>query len=77
MNATHPDPATQLYTASRPPADVLVRQAHVVDPRTGIDEAHDVLIRDGEIAELGAPDTLPGLEDAETIEAGGRHLFPG
>ena len=42
-----------------PPADLLVRGAHVLDPRSGIDAPHDVLVRGGEIAELGAPGTLP------------------
>jgi dihydroorotase len=66
-----------LFAKPRPGADLLIRGVHALDPRTGIDEPHDILIRDGQIAELGAPDSLPGLQDAETIEAGGRHLFPG
>ena len=41
-----------------PPADLLIRGAHVLDPRTGIDAPHDVLVRGGEIAELGAPGAL-------------------
>ena len=36
-----------------PPADLLVRGAHVLDPRSGIDEPLDVLVRGGEIAEIG------------------------
>ena len=42
-----------------PPADLLIRGAHVLDPRSGIDAPHDVLVRGGEIAEIGAPGTLP------------------
>jgi dihydroorotase len=63
---------------SRPtaPADLLVCGAHVLDPRSGIDEPHDVLVRGGEIAELGAPGSLPG-EGVEVIDGEGRHLFPG
>ncbi len=60
-----------------PPADLLVRGAHVLDPRTGIDAPHDVLIRGGEIAELGAPGSLPAPAGAEVLEGEGRHLFPG
>src|SRR3954465_5873511 len=56
-----------------PAADLLIRGAHVLDPRTGIDEPLDVLIRNGEIAEI-APKISA---DVETIEAAGRHLFPG
>jgi dihydroorotase len=63
---------------SRPtqPADLLVRGAHVLDPRQGIDAPHDVLIRGGEIAEIGAPGTLPD-DGVEVIDGEGRHLFPG
>jgi dihydroorotase len=63
---------------SRPtqPADLLVRGAHVLDPRQGIDAPHDVLIRGGEIAEIGAPGALPD-DGVEVIDGEGRHLFPG
>jgi dihydroorotase len=70
----------RLFAVSRPPADLLIRQAHVLDPRTGLDEPRDVLIRDGEIAELGPPDSLEapdGVDGTEILDAGGRHLFPG
>jgi dihydroorotase len=59
-----------------PPADLLVRGAHVLDPRTGIDAPHDVLVRAGTIAEIGAPGSLASDGD-EVIEGEGRHLFPG
>src|SRR6185436_16989141 len=59
-----------------PPADLLVRGAHVLDPRSGIDAPHDVLVRGGEIAELGAPGALPD-DGVEVIDGEGRHLFPG
>jgi dihydroorotase len=62
-----PDPA---------PAQVLIRSAHVLDPRGDHDEPHDVLIRDGEIAELGAPGSLMAPDGAETVDASGKHLFP-
>jgi dihydroorotase len=60
-----------------PPADLLVRGAHVVDPRTGVDGRHDVLVRGGVIAELGAPGTLEAPDGAEVLEGEGRHLVPG
>jgi len=59
-----------------PPADVLVRGAHVLDPRTDLDGPHDVLVRGGEIAGLGAPGTLEPPESAEVVDGEGRHLFP-
>ena len=67
----------RLHHRELPAAEVLVRGAHVLDPRSGCDERHDVLVRGGMIAELAAPETLPAPEGATTIEARGRHLFPG
>jgi len=60
-----------------PPADLLVRNAHVLDPRTGLDAPHDVLVRGGLIAELGEPGSLEAPSGAEVLEGQGRHLFPG
>jgi dihydroorotase len=59
-----------------PPADLLIRGAHVLDPRGGIDAPHDVLVRGGQIAELGAPGALPD-DGVAVIDGEGRHLFPG
>jgi dihydroorotase len=60
-----------------PPADLLVRGAHVLDPRSGLDSTHDVLVRAGTIAEIGAPGTLDAPDGAEVLDGEGRHLFPG
>jgi dihydroorotase len=64
---------------SRPcaPAELLIRGAHVLDPRSDLDEAHDVLVRDGHVAELGSPGSLPAPASGDVLEAAGRHLFPG
>ncbi|HEX5621566.1 MAG TPA: dihydroorotase, partial [Solirubrobacteraceae bacterium] len=59
-----------------PPADLLVRGAHVLDPRAGINAPQDVLVRGGQIAELGAPGTLPD-DGVEVIDGEGKHVFPG
>ena len=80
MNAARPDAArgvAPLVHREQPPADVLIRAAHVLDPRTGLDAPQDVLVRDGEIAALGAPGSLEAPEGAELIDGEGRHLFPG
>jgi dihydroorotase len=61
----------------QPAADLLVRGAHVLDPREGIDAPHDVLVRDGEIAEIAPPHSLQAPDGAETLDGEGRHLFPG
>ena len=59
------------------PAELLVRGAHVLDPRAGLDAPHDVLIRGGEIAEIAPPGSLTAPAGAEVLEGEGRHLFPG
>jgi dihydroorotase len=68
---------SRLDHRSQPPADLLVRGAHVLDPREGIDAAHDVLVRGGVIAEIGASGSLDAPEGAEVLDGEGRHLFPG
>jgi dihydroorotase len=60
-----------------PPAELLVRGVHVLDPRTGIDAPHDVLVRGGEIAEIGAPRSLDAPEGVEVLDGEGRCLLPG
>jgi dihydroorotase len=67
----------RLFHAAARSAELLIRGAHVLDPRSGLDAPGDVLVRDGAIAELGAPGALPAPDGAETVEAEGLHLFPG
>ena len=59
-----------------PPADLLFRGVHALDPRRGLDGAHDVLVRAGVVAEIGAAGSLPLPEATEEIEGAGRHLLP-
>jgi len=66
-----------LYRRPLEAAELLIRGAHVLDPRSDLDEPHDVLIRRGVIAELGAPGSLPAPDGAEVLDGSGRHLFPG
>ena len=68
---------SRLDHRTQPPADLLIRGAHVLDPREGIDREHDVLVRDGEIAEIGAPHSIDAPDGAEVLDGEGRHLFPG
>jgi dihydroorotase len=70
------DPARALVQAPAPPAEVLISGAHVLDPRTGLDGPHDVLVRDGAIAEVGAPRAIEAPAGAEVVDAAGRHLLP-
>jgi dihydroorotase len=55
--------------------DLVLRGAAVLDPAAGIEGAHDVVIRDGRIAELTAPGAA-AVEGAELVEAEGLHAFP-
>jgi dihydroorotase len=57
-------------------ANLLLSDAHVIDPRAGLDARHDVRVRDGEIAELAPPGTLELAQGEEAIDASGRHLLP-
>ena len=59
-----------------PAATVLISRVHVLDPREGIDAPHDVLIRDGAIAEIAPPGSLEAPDGAERVDGEGRHLLP-
>jgi dihydroorotase len=66
-----------LVSAPQPNAQLLLRDVHVLDPRAKLDARHDLRVRDGKIAELGAPGTLEALEDEELVEGHGRlRLLP-
>jgi dihydroorotase len=67
----------RLFRRAAQPAELLIRGAHVLDPRSELDGLHDVLIRDGRIAELGSTGSLQPAPETETVDAGGKHLFPG
>ncbi len=55
-------------------ANLVLRGATVLDPVAGVEGVHDVVVRDGEIAELATPGAdLDGLEE---IDAEGLHAFP-
>jgi dihydroorotase len=56
-------------------ADLILRRATVLDPVAGIDAQHDVVVRDGTIAELTAPGDAVA-EGLEEIDAGALHAFP-
>src|SRR5439155_25664300 len=66
----------RLHLDSRggPGADLLISGAHLFDPRERLDGIADVLVRDGEIAEIGTD--LEAPEGAETLDASGLHAFP-
>ena len=57
--------------------DLLIRNAHVIDPATALDEPKDLLIREGRIAAIEIPGTLTNLGVQEKIDAAGLVLAPG
>jgi dihydroorotase len=59
-----------------PPATLLIRGAHLCDPRAGLDGPGDLLLREGRIAEIGEPGALEAPESAEVVDAAGLHAFP-
>jgi dihydroorotase len=58
-----------------PGRDLVLRGATVLDPRVGIEGPHDVVIRDGRVAELAGPGSGKA-DDAEIVEAEGLHAVP-
>ncbi len=66
---------TQLEMRAGESADVVLRAASVLDPVAGIDAPHDVVVREGKIAELAAPGTA-SADGLEEIDADGLHAFP-
>ncbi len=69
--------AKPLVHGPQQPADLLLRDVHVLDPRAGIDARHDVRVRAEVIAELSAPGALQNDNGEEVVEGHGRHrLLP-
>jgi dihydroorotase len=55
--------------------DLLLKNVRVLDPRTGIDEERDIVIRAGEVAELAEPGAGE-LSEGETVDGDGLSAFP-
>jgi dihydroorotase len=55
---------------------LLIKGGRVIDPSSGIDREMDVLLRDGQVAELAAPGVLKASA-RETIDAKGCIVAPG
>ena len=58
-----------------PERGLILRGTTVLDPRAGIEGPHDVVIREGRIAELAAPGAGQA-EGAEIVDADGLHAVP-
>src|SRR5579862_336227 len=68
--------AATLIQGPTTPAELLLRDVHVLDPRADLDARHDVLVRDGLLAEVGEPNEIDAPEGIEVVEGLGRHLLP-
>jgi dihydroorotase len=67
------EPRLQMRAGER--ASLVLRGATVLDPVAGVDATHDIVVRDGLIAELVAPGEA-NADGIEEIEAGALHAFP-
>jgi dihydroorotase len=70
-------PRIRLCSRAAEPATLLIRGARLLDPRAGLDGAHDLLVRDGTIAELSPPGTLDPPGRTEIVEGEGQVVLPG
>jgi dihydroorotase len=68
--------AQRLIHGPAQPAELLLRDVHVLDPRSGIDERRDVRVRDGQIAEIALAGSLEREPSQELLEGHGHHLLP-
>ena len=74
---SRPAQPARLVCAPSRPADLLIRDVHVIDPRMWINTRYDVLVRRGQIVEVSPPGNLVASTDGvEVVEGAGRHLFP-
>jgi dihydroorotase len=79
VTANGSEPAPEPRTlVSRPgaAATLVLRGARLLDPRTGLDAARDLVVREGRIAELAEPGDAPEVEGAEVVDAEGLLAVP-
>jgi len=67
--------APRLQMRAGESASLVLREATVLDPVAGIDAKHDIVVRNGVIAELVAPGEA-NADGIEEIDAGALHAFP-
>ena len=58
------------------PSNLIIRGVRLFDPRAGLDATRDLVIRAGEIAEMGEPGGAPEIEGAETVDGEGLLALP-
>ncbi|HEY2631861.1 MAG TPA: dihydroorotase [Solirubrobacteraceae bacterium] len=68
--------ASPLVHSALAGADLLITDAHLLDPRESLDKRHDLLVRDGVIAEIAPPGSLSPDGQVESVSGKGKHLLP-
>ena len=58
-------------------SDLLIQNGRVIDPANGIDKKCDVVVVDGQIAEIGRAEEGVGKSAKRVIDASGRLVVPG
>lgn len=58
-------------------SDLVIKNGRVIDPANGIDEKCDVLVADGQIAEIGRVEEGAARSAKRVIDAAGRLVVPG
>ncbi|HEX6117093.1 MAG TPA: dihydroorotase [Solirubrobacterales bacterium] len=69
-------PISDLSLRRGDPADLVLRRARVLDPAAGIDASHDVVVREGRVAELAAPGEAAEPDGAEVVDAERHDVYP-
>jgi dihydroorotase len=70
------EPTGRLSSRPGEGADLILRGARLLDPRTGLDAVGDLTVRSGEIAELAEPGKAAEIEGAEVVEGEGLLAVP-
>lgn len=63
------------YDKKKPGSSLLIKGGHVIDPAGRVDAAMDVLLKDGRVAEVAAPNKIKGAD--EKFDARGLVVAPG
>lgn len=56
---------------------LVIRGGRLIDPAAGVDEAKDLLLKGGKVAEIAAPGKLKQSDGAEVLDATGLVVAPG
>jgi dihydroorotase len=69
-------PRNDLVRRPGEPADLVIRGARLLDPRSDLDAVRDLVVRGGQIAEFAEPGKAPKFPEAEVVEAEGLLALP-